>query len=166
MAQAPAKSSAEWRSRLQRFQSDCQNSGPREQAKRIREANQIFHGVTKLFGGTTPLLLNDQQLEGMLSAEAYESAALALIDKDASFMLSRGSSGLYLATVVAPGGEEMTAEGSTLALAVLAAQSSVLLCTGEERPNNPVLGNLTNLFALTSCIAAMQAIERFQTLAV
>lgn len=74
----------------------------------------------------------------MLALGAYESAVFFLIGSDTAFMLSRGANGNCLASAVLPdGSEEVTAEGSTLALALLAAFLSSLLVDDEPAPGEP-----------------------------
>ncbi len=73
-------------------------------------------------------------IEAMLGCNASESAVLALIGPDDTFMLSRGMNGTCLATLVmADGSEEMICEAATLSLALLAAYVSKLLTTMERR---------------------------------
>ena len=81
-----------------------------------------------------PALPDERALEAMVAAGAYETAALALLGSETGFMLSRGVKGSSLATVVLSGrDEEMTVEGTTAALALLAALAMALLAAGERR---------------------------------
>lgn len=115
--------------RLRDFLNDCVGSAACEEADRIREA------VLLLDGGASP---NGQPpdpvvVEAMLACGAAESAVLAILHPDMSFMLSRGAGGSCLATVVVEdGSEEMISEGSTIALALLAAYASLLLSRTER----------------------------------
>ena len=61
------------------------------------------------------------KFEAMLICGALESAALALLPCDASFMLSRGANGRHLGSVFMPECGEHTVEGITAALALMAA---------------------------------------------
>ncbi|MCX7863740.1 MAG: hypothetical protein N2423_01675 [Novosphingobium sp.] len=80
--------------------------------------------------------------EAMLALGAHVSAVLALIGNDAAFMLSRGANGKCLASAVTPdGAEEIVAEGSTLALALLAAHLSALLVDVERVGGEPARTN-------------------------
>lgn len=77
------------------------------------------------------------QFEAMLLCGALESAALALLPRNASFMLSRGTNGRHLGSVFMPECGEHTAEGNTAALAVMAATLSAwrdLLRAQTARP--------------------------------
>lgn len=80
-----------------------------------------------------PRLPGVTQLEVLLAADAYESAALALLGPEWGYMMSRGSGGVCLATVIAPGGDEdTTAQGATPALALMIALASALLGEGMQ----------------------------------
>ncbi len=65
--------------------------------------------------------------ETLVSLGAGTSAALSLIGKYASYLLSRGGDGQYLASVMLPGHyDEATAGADTAALAIVAALSIAL----------------------------------------
>ncbi len=94
----------------------------------MREGALLLEGMALTGGSFDPDLI-----ETMLACGAAESAVLALLGPDASFMLSRGSGGPCLATVVASEGlEERSAEGATMALALLGAYVSLLLARFER----------------------------------
>ncbi|SFF76286.1 hypothetical protein SAMN05518801_101329 [Novosphingobium sp. CF614] len=124
-----------WAARLRDFVQDCVASTPCEELQRVREAALLFQRDGA--GGVDPVVL-----EAMLACGAAESAVLALIGPEAVFMLSRGGSSTCLVTMIVTDGpdgpdgvEEVAAEGSTLALALLAAYATGLL-TGFDR-NGP-----------------------------
>ena len=78
------------------------------------------------------------QFEAMLLCGALESAALALLPRNASFMLSRGANGRHLSSVFMAECGERTVEGKTVALALVAATLSAwreLLHSGGTRPD-------------------------------
>lgn len=78
------------------------------------------------------------QFEAMLLCGALESAALALLPRNASFMLSRGANGRHLGSVFMAECGERTVEGKTVALALVAATLSAwreLLNSGAARPD-------------------------------
>jgi len=84
-------------------------------------------------------------LEAMLACGAQESAALALLPKGASYLLSRGEDDTCLASVILPlTGEEVTAEGDSPALALTAALLASLVLPAHGR-DNPVLGDIDKL---------------------
>ncbi len=111
---------------LQDLLHDCVGSAPAEEADRIREAADLLWpplGAGHDWRGA---------IEAMLRAGACESAVLALIGAETSFMLSRGGSGSCLAAVVLPdGSEEMISQAATLALAMLAAHISAQIADLE-----------------------------------
>ncbi|MBU3991608.1 MAG: hypothetical protein KKA12_03510, partial [Alphaproteobacteria bacterium] len=78
------------------------------------------------------------RVEALLAAGAPESAALALIGGSAGYMLSRGGDGQHLASVVLPGrGEEVTAGGDTLALALIGALALALAEAEAQFDDSP-----------------------------
>ena len=112
--------------RLRDFLHDCAASEPAEEADRVREAIAVLpqrHGSH----------FQAQAVESLLESGAALCAVLVILGPHARFMLSRGEDGRCLATVLAADGhEEMVAEGTTLALALLTAQASARL-VGLER---------------------------------
>ena len=61
-------------------------------------------------------------IEGLVMAGACDSAALALLGGSSGYMISRGSAGEFMATVLLPGyAEEQTGSGDSLALALVSA---------------------------------------------
>jgi hypothetical protein len=78
------------------------------------------------------------QFEAMLLCGALESAALTLLPRHASFMLSRSANGRHLGSVFMPECGEHTVEGDTAALAVVTASLSAwreLLRSAFARPD-------------------------------
>jgi hypothetical protein len=105
-------------------------SAPQEEADRVRDALALLARSPDRIGP----LPDPARIEAMLAADAAESAALALTGGETGFMLSRGAGGTCLATIALPGGEEdVTAEGATVALALLAARLSALLAEATGR---------------------------------
>ncbi len=61
-------------------------------------------------------------MESLFIAGACDSAALALLGGSSGYMISRGSAGEFMATVVLPGyAEEQTGSGDSLTLALVSA---------------------------------------------
>jgi len=119
-----------WKLRMTDLHKDCTDSLPVEQAGRIREAARLLGGGVSLPVGCPPVSISSDVLETMLAAGAFESAVLYLMGGQSAFMLSRSGNGSCLASVVrADGAEEITAEGATPALALLAAH---VLALSEE----------------------------------
>lgn len=121
-----------WKARLRDLLHDCAASTPDEQADRIREAHALLWlspGQAERFAGPAR---DVRTLDALLALGAHESAVISLFGGDSAFMVSRGANGNCLASVVAPGGsEELVAEGSTLALALLCAHISSVLADGD-----------------------------------
>lgn len=118
-----------WTARLRDFLHDCAGSAPVEEHDRIREAVLLLHAPDGDAGST----FDPATIEAMLACGASESAVLVILGSDVNCMVSRGSAGTCLATLVLPdGSEEVICEGATLALALLAAYVSMLLA-GLER---------------------------------
>jgi hypothetical protein len=142
----PQLSKDPWRARLSDLLHDCAASAPAEQVDRIREAQHLLlngpAGAVR-----SPGAISDRRtVETLLAAGAHESAVMMLIGADTAFMLSRGANGTCLASAVLPdGSEEVVAEGSTLALALLAAYLSSLIADGD-----PVRGEAAALAASAS----------------
>ncbi|WP_395329002.1 hypothetical protein WBP06_14210 [Novosphingobium sp. BL-8H] len=118
-----------WTARLRDFLHDCAGSAAVEEHDRIREAVLLLHDPA----GDAAATFEPATIEAMLACGAAESAVLTILGPDVNCMVSRGSAGTCLATLVLPdGSEEVICEGATLALALLAAYVSMLLA-GLER---------------------------------
>lgn len=104
-------------SKLQRLAGLCTTRGPDDQASLLHEALMLSApGVPR------------ELVEVMIAARAFESAALAVIGPQAAWMVSKGSENACLASVLLPGlREEITREGATPALALIAAWASAAL---------------------------------------
>lgn len=130
------------------FLHDCVASAPCEAADRLREARCLFAAAGCGPAGIPAMLPAAAAHEAMLASGSFESAALALLGADASFMLSRGGNGVCLASIALPGcTAEVTAEGTTPALALLAAQVSAILaetgpCEDVIRPGKAATARL------------------------
>ena len=130
-----------WQARMEDFLYDCAASAPSEEADRVRDAVDLFARPHSESSGLFVPAPDAAAIEAMLACGANESAVLALMSPDAGFLLSRGGNGICLASIVLPdGSEEVTAEGSTMALALLAALvSAVLAGRSEPRMANPAM---------------------------
>ena len=121
-----------WCGQMLSFFCRCVEGTPSQQMDRIREASALFRQVPDDLD-IAPVLADKGRVESLLMVGAAESAALALVDRDAGFMLSRGTNGAHLATVIPPGQtQEYTATGGTDALALLAAQTAALLAEAGQ----------------------------------
>ncbi|MEW9855289.1 hypothetical protein [Novosphingobium sp. M1R2S20] len=109
---------------LRGFLRACLASTCGEEAARLQEA-AVLMGMSA----------EDRSVvDAMLACGATESAALLVMGRGRPFLLSQGGTGTCLASAVCADGEEKTAEGATLALAILAAHASALLADIEGSP--------------------------------
>lgn len=120
-----------WRRMLREFVADCAAATPGEQADRLREGSALFQFIHSVRPQQVA-----PEVERMITLGRYESAAIALMEPDASFTLARDAEGMAVASVVLPSYEEHAmAHAPTVALALLAAYSSALLReNGTGRP--------------------------------
>ena len=128
-AEIPQRAAAR-RARLIELMHDCLGSPETQQGARLREAHALWRAVPV---GERPTLPSSGRFETMLASGAYESAALALLGFRSAFMLSRGTSGVCIATLVAPGDcGEITAEAASPALALLAAAAKMMIADKQS----------------------------------
>lgn len=128
-AKQPLHASAIWEARLRDFLHECVSSAASEEEDRILEGATLLRRLE----GHVRQRLDLVAIEAMLASGAAESAVLELIGPDAPFIISRGGGGTCLTTLVLPnGGEEVMAEGVTLALSLLAAYAAYLVQQMEQ----------------------------------
>ena len=123
-AQRPAGHLAEayWRMRLGERGTACCISERAGEGDGIREAFHLLMLAPPGQLARLGLRASEESIEAMLAAGAGESAALSLLPQGAGYMLSRGGNGEHLASVFLAGSDsEMTAQGATAALALIAA---------------------------------------------
>ena len=119
-----------WAARMRTFLHACVTSTPHEETDRVREAASLLQCGAAAGAGA----VNASAVEQLLACGAAESAVLAMLGPETVFMLSRGQGDGCLATVIAAeGGEEIVAEGATLALALLSAYVAGLVAGAESR---------------------------------
>jgi hypothetical protein len=113
---------AYWRMRLGELGTACCISEPAGEADGIREAFHLLMLAPPGMLSRRALLSGEERIEAMLAAGAAESAALSLLPQGSGYMLSRGGNGEHVASVFLAGSDcEMTAQGTTAALALVAA---------------------------------------------
>lgn len=123
---------ASQRARLRNLRSDCENSGPSEQADIIREARPLFAEATKAMGLPECVLKNNAEMECLLAEGAYETAALQLLSKGSAFVVSQGPKGACYASVLLPGDcQEKGAVGDSVALSVIGAEAAAILAATD-----------------------------------
>lgn len=118
---------ADWRCRLEVVAAASATAEPGEQAVLLREFHDLIAHMPER------LLLDGVALPGaiawerLLDCHAYETAALAFVGPRTGCMISRGAEGFNLASIALPGrGLEVSANGATLALAVLSALAGAI----------------------------------------
>ena len=135
----------QWRTRVSELCAACVEALAPEGPARLREGLALLTLAPEASFVATAGLPSVASVEAMLACGAQESAALSLLPTGASYLLSRGEDNTCLASVVLPQtAEEVTAEGDSPALAVLAAlmASLVLPVRGQH---NPLLDNIEGL---------------------
>ena len=124
----------EWISHLEQMFVDCTEAADDEQSRLLREAADLLRRAPVNSAASFGLIPADGSFESLLDHGAWESAAIELLGPEAGYMLSRGN-GSHLASVFLPGmSEDVTAEGASAALALMAAQMAALVVvTPRER---------------------------------
>ena len=134
-----------WRERVSELCAACVDALGPEAPARLREGLALLSLAPEAASQGADGLPKVAGFEAMLACGALESAAMALLPKGASYLLSRGEDDTCLASVILPlSTEEVTAEGANPALALLAAllASFVLPARGCD---NPVLDDVDGL---------------------
>ncbi|KQM14841.1 hypothetical protein [Novosphingobium sp. Leaf2] len=109
---------------LHAFLNDCAGSAACEEGDRVRDAMRLLGGSGPDASGPLDMAM----LETMLDGGAAVAAAIAIVGRESCFMLSRGSGNVCLASIAPVGaGDDVTAQGPTLALALLAAHVETVL---------------------------------------
>ena len=121
-----------WRCRLADLATACAGTYADAEDERIRDAHDLLNAAPhpRLIAG---LVVPEQsRIEGLIASGAGASAALAMLGEDSGYLLSRGSGGEHLASIVLPGaGRDVSACGDTPALALVGAMARAL---AEFRP--------------------------------
>lgn len=113
--------------RLRDLLHDCAGSPASAQAARLIEAARLLHGAVEV-----------ARVEAMVACGAYESAAHAVLGPDRPFLVSRGATGLCLASTLIvrrnqkADCDEAMGEGATPALAMLTALAAALLAEEDQ----------------------------------
>jgi hypothetical protein len=129
-----------WRRRMAAFLGHCRASAASEQTERLREALCIRQ-MRELDSGCPVVPAHDVKFEHLLEQSAFECAALEVLGPRAEFELSCDKERELSARVRLPGQPRFSsAEGRTIALALLAAWASAhladtprMLVTAEAR---------------------------------
>ena len=134
-----------WRERVSELCAACVDALPPEGPARLREGLALLTLAPEQDLPATDCLPGVASVEAMLACGAEVSAALALLPKGASFLLSRGEDDTCLASVILPlSTEEVTAEGASPSLALLAALMASLVLPAKGQ-NNALLADIDGL---------------------
>ena len=120
-----------WRRRLADLANACAGAYPEDEGDRIRDAHDLLASApnpTLIAGLAVP---PESRIDGMIAAGASASAAMALMGEGSGYLLSCGSAGSHLASVVLPGFDhDVSACGDTPALALIGAIALALAADG------------------------------------
>lgn len=127
-SEAQALTGTQWRERL----GELCDTAMEAQASQAGDHLRAGYGLLRLAPGRDNAMMQalpaPETFEAMLGCAALESAALSLLPRGSSYLLSRGSDDFCLASVVLPfTTEEVTAEGASPALALLSALCAALV---------------------------------------
>ncbi|MEY2943575.1 MAG: hypothetical protein RLY97_1589 [Pseudomonadota bacterium] len=122
-----------WRESLADVCRFCPDADDAEQGDALRETYALMSIAPRGQLAGMGHLPDRMIFENMLMAGAYESAALALVPPSAGFLLSRGSNGVHLASVILAGShDEVAAEANSPAMALVAALAGGLRFVGDD----------------------------------
>lgn len=129
----------EWRLRLAELCQDCAIADCGEEAGPLRQALHLMAQAPDAddagMGAMADHLPPQAHFEALLGLGAYDSAAMALMPEQASYILSRSASGQCLASVLLPDvDEEMTSQAQTPALALVSALMACLATMAGRAP--------------------------------
>ena len=121
-------SGADWRERVGALCDSAMEAQGAEGVDHLRAGHALLRRAPERDSALLQNLPASAAFEAMLACEALESAALGLLPRGSSYLLSRGADDFCLASVVLPHTtEEVTAEGATPPLALLAALCAALV---------------------------------------
>ncbi len=147
---APVRMAKElWCDRVSEHCAACVDALADEGPARLRECLALLTLAPEASSVASDGLPTIASFEAMLACGAEVSAALALLPKGASYLLSRGEDDTCLASVILPlsrldTGDEVTAEGASPALALTAALMASLVLP-KRGQHNPVLADIDGL---------------------
>ncbi|MBC2670499.1 hypothetical protein ACFOON_03000 [Novosphingobium piscinae] len=117
----------DWRDRLADLATACAGAYADEEHTHLLALHALVAAAPHPVLVTGLAVPAEIRLLGLLEAGGAASAALALIGPECGYLLSRGSNGDHLASVVLPGAsQEVSACGDTAALALVGALARAL----------------------------------------
>jgi hypothetical protein len=101
----------------------------------VRDLHELLSRVPDLMLLEGVLMPGERRIESLIAVGAAGTATLEMLETTTGCMISRGSDGLYFASVVLPHRDrECSAAGATMALAIIAALAIALQDQPELRP--------------------------------
>ncbi len=142
-----ASPAADWYQRLSDLSLACAGAEKVGTACLLRAARRLLSEAPQPWRQVFAQLPPREDFDALISAGGEAAAALALVEGRGSYMISYGPGGQHLATVVFEGQSgEASAQGASLALAVLGALAASLAGAGlapaaglAEFPEQPIL---------------------------
>lgn len=139
MVSQPLLAQHDWLDRMADLAFACADATAGETAELVQGAHALIAAAPGTWRAQFRKLPSSDSLSRLLAAGAELSAAMALIEGHAGFMLSHAPGGMHLATVVFEGlTEEASAEGETAALALIGALAATMAGPALDVDGNAV----------------------------
>lgn len=139
MASLPILAQHDWLDRMADLAFACADASADETADLVQGAHALITAAPGHWRAQFHTLPSSETLSRMLASGAELSAAMALIEGHAGYMLSHAPGGMHLATVVFEGlTEEASAEGETAALALIGALAATMAGPALDIDGNAV----------------------------
>jgi len=130
-----------WLAHLDALSRACSGASRRDAPEMVRELNSLIARAPSLTCHEGMVALDAVRLESLLDLGMADGAMLAMLDKDAGFIASRGRGDNYFVTIILPGhGREEAAFGASLALAGVRAVI-MSLCAPALAVNDALMAN-------------------------
>ena len=100
---SPCPDEREWRARLADLALQCSSAAPVEAPELLTELHALLLAAPVNFGWLRAKLPSEQRIAALLRSDATSSAALALVEHRAGYMLSQGPGGRAMVTLVLVG---------------------------------------------------------------
>lgn len=116
----------------------CAAPAAQQQTLLVRTHQAISGLPCGLLAALLPGFPDPDEFNGLMQADAYESAALRMLGSKLGYMASRSPEGVFLVTVCATGTEDLAFSAKTLALGLVAGllTAVVVLDKGERDDGN------------------------------
>jgi hypothetical protein len=136
-----AMTMAEWRLRLAELCRDCASAESEDEGDLLLKTYGLIAKAPQVQSGLHDHLPPMSTMQALVKLGAHDSAALALMPENASYILSRSIDGDCLASVILPDmDEEMTSEAQTPALSLLSALAACLASAAQGADPTATVG--------------------------